>query len=1015
MRKVILTMLVALGFVLVAGAQDRTISGRVTDEKGAPIEGVSVTSPDNKNGAKTDASGNYSVKVSVATKTITFSNVNFDAQRVNIGTNTNINVTLVPRNSKLDEVIVSTGYTFKKKAEFTGASSKVGAKQIEQVPLASFEGALQGRVPGLYIASGSGQPGTAARVNIRGVGSISGSSDPLYVLDGIPIESSVFRSLNPNDFESIDVLKDAVSAGQYGSRGGNGVMVITSKKGKVGKTKIQYRGQVGFSNPPNQNNLQMMNTAQRLKYEGEILGPSGILGATNTSGYPGWDYSPNNPAYQAASPAQKLIFDRLLDSTSQIDTKWADIFFRRSQFKQHELNASGGSDKLTFFTSLSVYQQAGVLERSSLDRYTFRGNLSFKTDRLSASVLTSAGFSGSNNIESEAAVALANPIAAAFLEMPYRKLRKADGTLDLGPGKTGPNAYDRIGTTTSLSNQFKGVLSLVLEYEIWKGISIKTTNGLDYRNNNNSRFIDPNSFVGGLVAQGNQGSYNENFDEAVSLTNTSGIVYKRKFANKHQVSLQALSESVRRKRRSFGATGFGINRVIYNAPISISPGSTTNNFIPIVGGNKLISGISSLFGLADYTYDKRFTVSGVVRRDVFSRVPVNKVLTTGSVGFTWNTAQEKFFLKQDVFQDLRVRISSGITANLNSLPGGDNGFGSDFAFLSSFGSTSYSGIPAITAINPGNPDAKIERQNLTNIGIDFTTWRGRVRVTLDAYKKESIDQFIGQPLSRTTGFTGLSTNGGKMENKGFEFDVKTDLVKSKSVIVTLGLNGGFLRNRVTDLGGLPDIPGGTSIARVGYPFGTQFTVGYIGINPQTGLPIYEDINGNPTTDYSPANSRAEFGTYIPNFTGGSSLDISWNGFEVSALVSTAQGVKRFNNESFFYETTNSNIQFNKRVDLLNTWKNPGDVTNYQKLTAPRQFSSRDVQDASFVRLRNVQAGYTFKTKEGSKFRGFKLWGQAQNLYTWTKWQGFDPEESDNIATYEFPNPRTYTIGLDINF
>ena len=1014
MRKIILTMLVAIAFVLNVAAQDRTITGRILDDKGMPVQGVSVTSSNSKNGTQTDADGNYRITVAANTKSLNFSSVNFETQNKSIGNQKNININLSARSNKLEEVVV-TGYTVKKRTEFTGAASKVASKQIEQVPLASFEQILQGRAPGLYIASGSGQPGTAATVNIRGVGSISGSSDALYVLDGIPIESAVFRSLNPNDFESVDVLKDAASAGLYGSRGGNGVIVITTKKGKAGKTRLQYRGQVGFSNVPTQNNLQLMNTAQRLQYEEQFLGPSGVIGP----GYPGWDYSPTNPGYQSASPAQKLIFDGLLDSVRKIDTKWADIFFRRSTFKQHELNASGGSDKLTFFTSLSVYQQEGIIIRSNLDRYTFRGNLNFKTDRLTASILTSTGFSTSKGIEAEAGINLTNPVAAAFLELPYRKLNRADGTVDVGQGKTGGNAFDRSNTTTQTSNQFKGGLSIVLEYEIWKGISAKTTNGVDYRNNNNSRFIDPNSFAGSLVLQGAQGSYNESFDEAVNLVNTSGLVYKRKFGEKHQINLQALSESVRSKRRFFSATGFGINRVQVNTPNSISAGSATNNFIPLIGrnngGNKFISGISSLFALGDYTFDKRFTISGVVRRDVFSRVPNNKVVETESVGATWNVTEEKFFKKQNIFQEFRVRASKGATANVNSLPGGDNGLRGDFPFLSSFEGTTYSGIPAIIPNAPGNPEAKIERQILTNLGIDLTLWKGRVRITADLYKKESADQFVTQNLSRTTGFRILNTNVGKMENKGFDFAINTDIVKSKTVLVTFGVNGGFLKNRITDLGGLPDIPSGTGIARVGYPFGTHFTVGYIGINPQSGLPIYQDINGNPTTDYSATNSRAEFGTYLPKFTGGSSLDISWKGFDIGVLISTAQGVKRFNNESFFYETTNSNVAFNKRVDMLTGWRNPGEQTNYQKINSPRQFSSKDVQDASFVRLRNVQAGYTFKTKEGSKIRGFKVWGQAQNLYTWTKWNGFDPEESNNIATYEFPNPKTYTIGLDINF
>ena len=1013
-------MLVAIAFVLNVAAQDRTITGRILDDKGMPVQGVSVTSSNSKNGTQTDADGNYRITVAANTKSLNFSSVNFETQNKSIGNQKNININLSARSNKLEEVVV-TGYTVKKRTEFTGAASKVASKQIEQVPLASFEQILQGRAPGLYIASGSGQPGTAARVNIRGVGSISGSSDALYVLDGIPIESAVFRSLNPNDFESVDVLKDAASAGLYGSRGGNGVIVITTKKGKVGKTRLQYRGQVGFSNVPNLNNLQLMNTQQRLQYEEQFLGPSGVIGAGTVTGYPGWDYSPTNPGYQSASPAQKLIFDGLLDSVRKIDTKWADIFFRRSTFKQHELNASGGSEKLTFFTSLSVYQQEGIIIRSNLDRYTFRGNLNFKTDRLTASVLTSAGFSTSKGIESESAVALNNPVAAAYLELPYRKLYKADGSVDFGAGKTGANAFDRSNTTTQTSNQFKGGLSLVLEYEIWKGISAKTTNGVDYRNNNASRFIDPNSFAGSLINQGQQGSYNENFDEAVNLVNTSGLVYKRKFGEKHQVNLQGLSESVRTKRRSFSATGFGINRVQVNTPNSISAGSATNNFIPTIVGNKFISGISSLFALGDYTYNKKYTISGVVRRDIFSRVPNNKVVETRSVGATWNVTEENFFKKQNVAQELRIRLSKGGTANANALllpngnPAGDNNFGGDFPALSSYSSTTYSGTPAIIPNSPGNPEAKIERQILTNLGVDLTLWKGRIRITTDLYKKVSADQFISQNLSRTTGFRALSTNGGTMENKGFDFAVNTDVIKSKEVLVTLGVNGGFLKNRITSLGGLPDIPGGTGIARVGYAFGTHFTVGYKGINPQTGLPIYEDINGNPTTDYSANNNRSEFGTFLPTFTGGASLDASWKGFDLGVLVSTAQGVQRFNNESFFYETTNSNVAFNKRVDMLTSWRNPGEQTNYQKINSVRQFSSRDVQDASFVRLRNVQVGYTYKTKEGSKIRGFRVWGQGQNLYTWTKWNGFDPEESNNIANYEFPNPKTYTVGLDINF
>jgi len=1003
-----MTLLVAIAFVLNATAQDRRVTGNLKDEKGTPVVNASVVVKGTARGSVTDANGDFSLSVPSNARTLVISGVGLTTQEVSLGSRTNFSVVMISSDLSMEEVVV-TGYSVKKKTEFTGAASKVTSKQIEQVPLASFEQILQGRAPGLYIASGSGQPGTAARVNIRGVGSISGGSNPLYVLDGIPIENAVFRSLNPNDFESVDVLKDAASAGLYGSRGANGVIVITSKKGKAGKTVMQYRGQFGFSEPPVLNNVSLMNTAQRLQYEEDFLGPAGVIGATTTTGYPGWDFSPKNPAYQASTPAQQAIFNSRLDSIRKIDTDWADIFFRNSQFKQHELNASGGTQNLSFYTSLSTYQQEGILDRSSLDRYTFRGNVDFKSDRLTASIRSSAGYSSQSGIESEAGVALANPIAAAFLELPYRQLYKTPGVIDVAAGKTGPNAYDRIFTTTSLSNQFKGSLGITLQYALWGGLSLKTTNGVDYRNNNNSRFIDPNSFIGGLILQGAQGAYGESFVENVQFISTSGLVFNRTFASKHQVNVMAMSESIRNKARTFNATGFGINRSLPNTPGALTQGSATNNFIPTIGGNKFINGISSLFASGDYTFDKRYTISSSIRRDVTSQVPdQNKSIVLKTVGATWNIIAENFMKNQTIFQDARVRASIGESANLD-------GFTSEFGFISTYGAGSYAGVPAIVPSSPGNPEYEIESQVLTNIGFDVSLWNRRLRITADAYKKESNNLFVSQGLSRTTGFLSLATNAGKMENKGLDFSVSADVLSKKDLRITLGVNGGFLKNEITDLGKVTEIPQGTGIIRVGVPFGTHYTVGYKGINPQTGLPVYEDINGNPTTDYSANNNRAEFGTYLPSFTGGATFEITWKGFDLSGLFSTAQGVKRFNNESFFYQSTNSNIQFNKDVRLLQSWRNPGDITNYQKINSPRQFSSKDVQDASFVRFRNLQAGFTFETKEGRPIKGFRVWGQAQNLYTWTKWAGFDPEESNNIATYEFPNPRTYTIGLDINF
>jgi hypothetical protein len=466
-------------------------------------------------------------------------------------------------------------------------------------------------------------------------------------------------------------------------------------------------------------------------------------------------------------------------------------------------------------------------------------------------------------------------------------------------------------------------------------------------------------------------------------------------------------EGIRNKFRSFSGTGFGINPRLLNTPAGITNGNPT--FFPTVTGSRTLNGISSYFLTADYTYDRRFTFTGSIRNDAPSQVPKeNRQNIFYTVGLNWNLMQEKFMQKSNFFNDLRLRTSYGESGNIN-------GFNSDFGYIPTYGNGGYAGVPGIIPTSPGNIDYRLESQIITNIGVDVAFFRNRTRITIDAYNKESQNLFLNQPLSRTTGFLNLAANVGKMVNKGIDFSINHDLLSDRDLVVTVGLNGGFLKNEITDLGANTEIPQGTGILRKGLPLGTHFTVGWLGVDPQSGLPIYSDKYGNPTNEYSAANNRADFGTFLPSFTGGASLDISWKNFSLSTLFSTAQNVARFNNESFFYESTNSNVGFNKRVEMLNTWTRPGDITNYQRITSPRQFSSKDIRDASFIRWRNLVIAYTFDPKNSKVFRNIRIWGQGQNLWTWTKWTGFDPEESNNIATYEFPNPTTFTVGLDINF
>ncbi|AXY77174.1 SusC/RagA family TonB-linked outer membrane protein [Paraflavitalea soli] len=1011
MRKAILVLLcVALNIGQLL-AQTRTITGKVTDPAGLPLSGVTIIAK-GAAGTTTASDGTFKLSVPGSVKVISLSAVGYEGQELSVVGKNEVIVSMKVDNQRLEEVVV-TGYGSRRKAEFTGAVSRVSSKKIEQVPMASFEQILQGRAPGLYIASGSGQPGSYARVNIRGVGTLGNGTDPLYILDGMPIEAGVFRTMNPNDFETVDVLKDAAGASLYGSRGANGVIVITSKKGKSGKAQLQFRTQHGVNTQPTIK-YDMMNTDQRLQFEETILGPGNILpvNGAGLTGYPGWDYSKNNPRYGTLTPAQQQLEAHLLDSIKGINTDWADHFFRDGKFHSYELNASGGNQGMNYYTSLSAYNQEGIVLRSNLDRYTFRGNLDFKTDRLTVAIRSSAGWSKQSGIESEAGVALANPIAAAYLSLPYVRLFNNAGLPDVKGSNIGANAYDRLFTTTSLINQFKGTLGITATYAVWGGIGLRTTAGVDYRNNNTSRYIDPRSFAGTSISTGNRGSYNEGNNENLQLMTSSGLTFNRTFNSVHTVNAQALLEFISNRYRAFNATGYGLNTKLGITPAAITAGSTTNNMIPTIGGSKTRNALYSLVGVADYSYDKKYTLSASLRRDAPSQVPEgNRNNIFWSVGASWNIMAEDFMASQNFLNDLRLRASYGSSGNAN-------GFSSDYGYITSYGSGGYAGVTGIVPSSPGNPSYKLESQAIANIGVDLSAWNNRLRATVEWYNKKSKNLFASQPISRSTGFLTLSTNAAEVKNTGVEALVAVDVISNKDWTVTIGGNVAYLKNEITSLGSLSEFTAGTGIYRVGLPIGTHYTVGWIGVDPQTGDAIYQDINGNPTSVYSASNNRAAFGTYIPKYTGGANLDARYKNFDFSVLFSFAEGVKRYNNERFFYELGNNGVSYNMTADMLNAWTKPGQVTNFQRVGAgsTRQFSSKDINDASFIRLRNMQAGYTFNFKNPSKaIRGFRIYAQAQNLLTWTKWQGFDPEESNNIATYEFPNPRSYTFGVDVNF
>jgi TonB-linked SusC/RagA family outer membrane protein len=1014
-----LLILLFLNFIAFSGAfaQSRKITGTVTSaDDGQPLPGVTVVVTNTTTGVQTDAQGHFTVNVPTNGTSLTFRFVGFQPQTVAISNRSTVDVILTSDLRVMNEVVV-TGYTSTTREKSTGATSTVSAKTINNVPTGSIDQILQGQVPGLQILAGSGQPGSSATARIRGASSISGGTTPLYVIDGIPVESGVFQTLNPNDFENVTVLKDASATSLYGSRGSNGVIVITTKRGKAGKTVFSYDGQAGVS-IRTRAKFDMMSSS-------EILAMQQYVGAG-----PGYTLSPSNTANVNVSKGGKTYTLTAaqkahdLDSLRSINTDWDDLFLRTGKFQSHQVSASGGSEKTRFYSSLSYYGQDGIAARSRLDRYNLRLNLDHQSGNFKFGVQSGIGWSKSSFIESEAGVALANPFAAAYLGQPYENPYAPDGSIitsnwagravfpfPIYDSRTAANALARIDQTNQKNNQIKENIAFNASYEVFKGLSIKTNLGLDFRETNNENTVYPNTYAGSVVSNGGQGSYFNANGRNLQLIQTSGVEYNGNFG-KHEVFATALAENVRNRFSNFSYTGFGINPKLLNTPAGITPGTNTNGMIPTVGGSKTQSGINSLIGIARYTYDDKYTFQGSIRRDGSSQVAeINRYHTFYSLGVNWNAKRESFMENVSFVDVLRLRASYGTTAN-------GNGFSSDFGYLPTFGSISYAGTAGIAPTFPGNPDFDWEYAKKFDLGLEFAVLKNRVRSTIDYYNNDTYNLFVSQQLSRTSGFTSLNVNAGTMRNRGVEISLQGDIISSKDWLVTLYGNYAYNKNTITSLGQVNEFESGTSIIRVGLPLGSHYAVKSAGVDPQTGNYLYYNRDGSTTTTYNSSTQNvAEFGTSIPPKTGGFGLNASYKGVSLTSLFSFAYGYQRFNNERYFLTNPSFASSYNQLTIVNTIWRQPGDVTTIGRAASARQFNSTDIEDASFLRLRNVTLGYNFpKSIIGSKYiKGLRIYAQGTNLYTWTKWSAFDPEDSNNLASFEYPAARTITFGANVTF
>lgn len=1027
MRKITTFLLFFLFSVVQVWAQTRTITGKVTDDKGAGIAGATVRATGGKGGTTTKADGSFSLVVNENAKTLTISGLDLETQTVKIPATGPVSVKMeAAKKGELEIVEVNTGYGKVNKNKYTGAATTLKPKDFANTPVGSIDQLFQGRVPGLLSLTGSGAPGTSANVIIRGTGSISGSNDPLYIVDGVPVESNVFQGINPADFASIDILRDAAGTALYGNRGSAGVIVVTTKRGVAGKPQFSYSGQFGYKDRP-AFTYDMMTSKELLKAQeayGNILQ---IDNTTNTmNNLPGWYYSALNPANIGITPAEIAANKAILDSMGGINTNWRDLFLRKGSFSNQTMSIRGGTGKTTYFSQIGLYNEEGITLRTDMKRISWRTNIDYSDDKFSFTFNSAFAYTKRNFQQSSSSNSLGNPFLISNLNVPYALAYKPDGTLYTGNRAisqkfNAANTLDLTMLDRNYNDQIKATFNINAGYKIFKNTSINFLAGLDYRETQGSTYGSRAAFIRTISASptGRAGFQSESLTRYLAPNVRTTVNWKATYNDKHAFDVTGLAEYNSTVEKAINFTGYGIDPKTPNTPAAITPGNTANLLIPVVGGSKTQNTLLSGLLMARYTYNDKYTLSASYRSDGASNLPVaTRWQKFFSVGGVWEASKEKFISSIKAINSLRVKMSYGNSGNFNNFPF------TNFYYIPSYSTTGqYNGSSAYNPGSPGNPDLKWEVIYTANLGVDFELFKGRLYGDVNLYDRRTKDLFVEKSLSSSTASiygASIITNAGILQNKGVEVSLNYQLIKNRSTTLTLFGNFAYNKNTLLDLGGAPSYEAGTELYTIGKPLGSHFEVKWGGVDAATGRPLYYDLNGKLTTDYQASNKVQEFGTWEAPWKGGFGARMKYKNFDFNILFAFQEGSFKSNNLEYFVENPVGFMANGyNQANTLNFWQKPGDIASTPSVKYPVNFSSKLIHNASFIRLKEISASYNLPQSSIDKLKfvkNLRFFILANNLYLWTKWIGMDPEAgATNINLSEFPNPKSVTLGLDISF
>lgn len=966
------------------------------------LPGVNVIIKGTSQGSVTDISGMFTVDVTMGS-TLVFSFVGFKTQELNYTGQANVTVIMEEAASELNEIVV-VGYSSISKRDITGAISTVNADDLKNISVNGLDQALQGQVAGVQVTQSSGTPGGGVTVRIRGATSISAGNRPLYIIDGIPVETGGLSSrsfggqndnalalLNPNDIESYNVLSDASAKALYGSRASNGVIVITTKRGKNAKTQIAFDVQRGMVDAVK--TLDLLNASQLLDLQRETVTNAG----ENPDGY-----------------------GLIKGVTDGINTNWQDEVLRTGIMQQYQLSATGGDDNTNFYISGSFREEEGVQLNNSFQRLGTTINLDQKlTDKLS--VATNLTLSHSLNKRVKGDNFLDGVYSGAVKSLPFYTPYNEQGQL-VGPSSAlyagFPNfnpvaqaLLPRFNTTT-----IKTLASINASYKFTSELTLKAQASLDYNDVTEDQYESSQTAIGGfLPSVGGQGYGIFSANTYTNVDYYLTLAYNKSLAAKHNLSTVVGTELY----QNYAIGGSAQGRLYP------SDDFTYINSAGIVdaGGSykEPPHTILSFFGEARYDYDDRILVTASLRSDGSSNFGKNNRFGYfPALSAAWRISQEKFF-KSGFVDDLKLRGSIGLTGNERI---------GAFIFLGQWGSATYNGSSGVVPLNVPNPDIKWETTQETNLGVDVGMWGGRLQTVLNVYYNKTSDLLLTRPYPFTTGFGGIADNIGEMENKGIELSVSSvNLDGPLRWTTTLNLSRN--ENKVLFLAdSIPLYRGysgegvdATNIIKEGEPLGTFWGLNYLGVNPATGDAMYEDLNGDGLITNTDA---MVIGNAQPKLIGGITNVLSYQGFDFSFFFNFSLGNKVLNFSKATLVNMGADIQNNQSVDALRRWKNPGDVTDIPRYelnsTLNNLHSNRLLEDASYLRLKNVSLGYNLPNAlvNKIKFRQVRVYASATNLWTYTKYTGSDPEVStldgstaaQGIDFFTLPQVRTLAVGIN---